>query len=72
MRTVKVMPISAASCSITASIFGSIARVSEISSTFLQAEASHMPSWPVSYFEPIIAAFALARLPGLPGVAYGL
>ena len=50
---------------------GSTARVSAISSTFLQAAALHVPSPFVSYFEPFIAAFAFATLPWSPGVLYG-
>ena len=71
-RTVNVMPIFAASCWITATIFGSTARTSATSSTFLQAAAVHMPLPVVSYFEPFIAAIAFETLPWSPGVPYGL
>ena len=47
------------------------ARVSTIRSTFLHSLAPHVPFLSVSYFEPFIAAFALATLPRSPGVLYG-
>src|ERR1043165_9762040 len=67
-RTLKVMPIFLASCSIVATMPGSTLRVSDTSNTFLQALASHIPLLPVEYFEPFIAAFAFATLPWSPGV----
>src|SRR5581483_11795307 len=70
-RTLNVIPIFLASCSMVATMPGSTPRVSDTSSTFLHALASHMPLLPFEYFEPFIAAFAFATLPWSPGVLYG-
>ena len=71
VRAAKVMPIFFALDTITGSIFVSTARVSTIMSTFLHSLALQVPFLSVSYFEPFIAAFALATLPRSPGVLYG-
>src|ERR1700749_4951695 len=70
-RTVNVMPIFLASCSITATIFGSCDRVSSIIRMPWHCEALQVPFPAVSYFEPFIADFALATEPSSPGVLYG-
>jgi len=51
-RTLKVIPIFAALAWITGTIALSTARTSAIRRTFLQADAVHLPVWPVSSVLP--------------------
>ena len=63
-RTVNVMPIFAASAWMIGIIRLSSARVSAIISTFLHAEAVHLPV-PPEYFDCFISAAALVDVAGL-------
>src|SRR5690348_4025094 len=69
-RTVNVMPIFAASAWTTGIMRLSSARVSPIISTFLHADAVHLPE-PPEYFDCFISACAFPRSPASFGVEYG-
>src|SRR6476659_2371742 len=69
-RTFHVMPIFAVAAWMTGIMRLSRARVSAIISTFLHAEAVHLPL-PPEYFDSFIAAAALSTSPASLGVAYG-
>src|ERR1051325_3843948 len=69
-RTLKVTPIFAALACTTGTMRLSSARVSAIISTFLHADAVHLPL-PPEYFDCFISAAALSTSPAAFGVAYG-
>src|SRR3954469_3901976 len=69
-RTFHVMPIFAVAAWMTGIIRLSRARVSAIISTFLHAEAVHLPE-PPEYFDCFISSAALSTSPALLSVWYG-
>ena len=67
--TLSVIPSGPRFCCSTATSCGLGSVWSITVRTSLQAEASHVPSWFVSYFDWAISAFALVGSPELPGEA---